>query len=505
MSNTKRIAQNTIILYIRMIIVLLITLYTSRIVLRALGVDDFGLFGVIGGVVGLFAFLQTSMGKATQRFLNVEMVTERGDLKAVFRTSWTIHVIIAIVILFLAETIGLWFLNEKVNIPEGREFAANILYHTTVISLCLSMLEIPFSADIIAHEKMTFFAVISVIDAILKLGIAFMILLESGDRLILYGILIMGISIINIVLYYVYCKKNFKETSLRICCDPKRFKDIFGFVGWTLLGQAAIVGCNQGNAVLVNMFHSVAANAAMSIGSQVSSAVNNLAANFQTAFNPQITKSYAEGDSSYLRFLVFTTSKISYCLLFIVALPISINIDWILKLWLGEVPNLSNIFCILCLTNCIINALSAPLNFSVLATGRIKWFQIVTSIVYSSDLVILYFLFKMGLPPATAMWVKVGTMIVVLYVRLYYAHKEIPIIGFRSFTGQVLMPLMLMSLGSIAIALVLMPLFSSLLMRVFLTFIIVIVNLVLMWGIALNKKEKYAIIKIIRKQRNKYA
>ena len=500
MSNTRTIAKNTIVLYIRMVMVLLITLYTSRVVLQALGIDDFGLYGVIGGVVGLFAFLKTSIGKATQRFLNVEMVAKDGDLRSVFQTSWTIHLLLAVIILILAETVGLWFLNAKVNIPEGREFAANMLYHTTVVALCVSMLEIPFSSVIIAHEKMTIFAVIGVLDAVLKLGIAFLILYDEGDRLILYGILITGITILNVLIYYIYCKRKFSEISIKLCYDSKRFKDIFGFVGWTVLGQAAIVGCNQGNAVLVNLFHSVAANAAMSVGRQVSGAVDNLASNFQTAFNPQITKSFAEGDYKYLRFLVFTTSKISYCLLFVAALPIVINIDCVLDLWLDTVPPLSNIFCILCLVNSIINALSAPLNFCVLAAGRIKWFQIVTALVYLSDLIILYALFQLGLPPETAMWVKVSIMVVILMVRLYYAHKEIPNIGLQSFTVLVILPLLLMSVGSIVFALALVPLFENLILRLCLTAVAVLINIVLMWFVALSKSERVAVVKIIKKK-----
>lgn len=502
--NKKRIAKNTIVLYIRMVVVMLITLYTSRVVLQALGVDDFGLYGVIGGVVGLFAFLKTSMGKATQRFLNVEMVAEEGDLKKVFRTSMTIHCLIAIVILVLAETIGLWFLNTKINIPEGREFAANVIYQTTVISICLSMMEIPFNADIIAREKMTFFAVISVMDAFLKLLIAFLILNDNGDRLILYGIFMMGISVINIVLYYLFCKRQFFEISLRPCFDRERFKSIFGFIGWTLLGQAAIIGCNQGNGILVNMFHSVAANAAMSIGSQVSNAVTNLSSNFQTAFNPQITKSYAEGNYDYLRSLVFSTSMISYCLLFVAMLPIAFNIDFILDLWLDKVPDLSNTFCILFMANAIINALSAPLNFSVMASGNIKWFQIVTAIAYLSDLVILYFLFSMGLPPATAMWVKVSIMVVILFVRLYFAHHEISCIGFGSYIKQVLVPLAMMSIGSIGIAFALRPFFTDLTMRVMFTIAIVSANLLLVWYVALNRNQRESLISIIQKRKNKY-
>lgn len=502
--NKKRIAKNTVVLYIRMIVVMLITLYTSRVVLKALGVDDFGLYGVIGGVVGLFGFLKTSMGKATQRFLNVEMVAEGGDLRKVFRTSMTIHFLIAIVILILAETIGLWFLNAKINIPQGREFAAFFIYQTTVISICVSMIEIPFHADIIAHEKMTFFAVVSVVDAFLKLLIAFLILYDNGDKLILYGLFMMAISVINVVLYYIYCKRKFFEISFRPCFDRERFRSIFGFVGWTLLGQVAVIGCNHGNGILVNMFHSVAANAAMSIGSQVSHAVTNLSSNFQTAFNPQITKSYAEGNYDYLRSLVFTTSKISYCLLFVVMLPIAFNIDFILDLWLDKVPDLSNIFCILFMANAIINALSAPLTYSVMASGKIKWFQIVTAIVYLSDLVILYFLFSMGLPPATALWVKVGIMVVNLFVRLYYAHREIDCIDFSSYIKQVLIPLFLMSVSSIAVAVALHPFFTDLTMRIMLTMAIVLAELLLMWLVALDNNQRKSLVSIIQKKKRKF-
>lgn len=501
MSKTKRIAKNTVVLYVRMIVVMLITLYSSRLVLQALGVDDFGLYGVVGGVVGLFTFFKRSMGKATQRFLNVEMVADGGDLKKVFKVSWTIHLLLALVILICAETIGLWFLNAKVNIPLGREFAANIIYQTTIVSLCLSVIEVPFNADIIAHEKMTFFAVVSVLDAVLKLGIALLLLFANGDHLILYGVLLMIISIVNFSIYIIYCKKKYEEVSLGLCFDRERFKDILNFVSWTFIGQMAIVGCNQGNSILVNMFHSVAANAAMTVGTQVSSAVTSLSSNFQIAFNPQITKSYAEKDYNFLKYLVYTTSKISYCLLFVAALPIALNIDFVLDIWLDKVPDLSNIFCILFMANSIINALSAPLNFSVLASGRIKWFQIVTSVVYLSDLVILYFLFRLGFPPATAMWVKVSIMVVVLFVRLYFAHREVHSIDMRSFFSQVLVPLLVMSAGSIAIGLVLMPFFDNLFKRILFTAVIVLANVLLVWFVALSKSQRESLVKTIKNRR----
>lgn len=498
MSNTKRIAKNTVVLYIRMVIVMFISLFTSRVVLKALGVEDFGLYGVIGGVVGLLTFFKRSMSKATQRFLNVEMVRADGDMNAVFRSSWTIHVFIALVVLVLAETIGLWFLNAKINIPEGRVFAANIIYQTTIVSLFVSVLEIPLSADIVAHEEMTFFAVVGVLDAVLKLVIAFLIMYSKGDRLILYGVLLMSITIINFLLYLIYCKHKFIEISLKPLFDRQRFADIFSFVGWTLVGQVAIVGCNQGNTILVNLFHSVVANAAMTVASQVNHAVTNLASNFQTAFNPQITKSYSAGDFKYLRYLVYATSKISYCLLFVVALPVVFNIDFLLDLWLDKVPELSNIFCILYLANGIINALSAPLNFSVLASGRIKWFQIVTALVYLSDLVILYVLFVIGFPPTTAMWVKVGIMVVILFVRLIYAHREVECIDFSSYSHHVLLPLCLMSVGSIVVGYFLHLLFANLALRIMLTLVIVLVNSILIWFVALNKTERDSLLKMLK-------
>jgi len=500
-SSNKTIAKNTIVLYVRMVIVMFLSLYTSRIVLEALGVEDFGLYGVVGGVVGLFAFFKRSMEKATQRFLNVEMVRGKRALQSVFSTSWTIHVCLAIIILLLAETIGLWFLNVKVNIPSDRVFAGNIVFQTTVVSLCLTMLEVPFSADIIAHENMSFFAVVSIFDALFKLVIAFCILNSGGDHLVLYGVLMMSITLVNCLLLILYCWKNFIEFSLRLSFERKRFKEIFSFVGWTFLGQVSVVGCNQGNTILVNMFHTVAANAAMSIGTQVSHAVTNLTSNFQTAFNPQITKSYAEGNFDYLRYLVFSTSKISYCLLFVVSLPICINIDYILDIWLVEVPKSSNVFCVLFLINCIINALSAPLNFSVLASGKVKWFQIVTSIVYLLDLVVLYVLFIFSFPPTTALWVKIGIMLTLLFVRLFFAHQEVPCIDLNSYLCQVLFPLLLMSGGSIIFSVVVLPFINtSLLFRIIFTIIVVLVNMFLIWRVALTGSQRKSILNIIYKK-----
>ncbi|MCF0206771.1 MAG: oligosaccharide flippase family protein, partial [Bacteroidales bacterium] len=345
-SRNKRIATNTFWLYIRSLIVMLVSLYTSRVILDALGVEDYGLYNVVGGVVGLFSFLRTSMTKSTQRFLNVEMVNPLGRLKDTFSVSLFVHVIIAVVALFLLETVGLWFLNNYIQIPSGREHAANMVYQSTVFSLILTIISVPYNASIIAHEKMGYFAIVSIVDCLLKLLICYLILVDGFDRLILYGWLMLGVSFVNFLMYVAYCLIMCSETSFRLLYDKALFRDMFSYTTWTVVGQAAIVGTNQGNNILVNIFHTVTANAAMGVANQVNSAVVSLTSNFQTAFNPQITKSYAAKDYAYLTSLVYTTSKISYLLLLIVSLPLMFNVEDILNIWLKEVPQDAGVFCI---------------------------------------------------------------------------------------------------------------------------------------------------------------
>ena len=485
-----------------MAVVLIISLYTSRVVLKALGVDDFGLFGVIGGLIGLFAFMQSSLSKATQRFLNVEMIENKNNLKNVFRTSWTIHLLIVIAIIIFAETIGLWFLNEKINIPAGREYAAFIVFQTTVVSLCLSVLQTPFCASVIAHEDMTFYAVVSVLETFLKLGVALLILNADIDHLIFYSTLIMDVSIFNLGLYYLYCRRKFTEISVVPYYNKTQFRSVLKFVGWTIVGQVAIVGCLQGTNILVNMFHSVIANAALTVGNQVSHAVTNLSSNFQMAFNPQITKLYAGENFQELKRLVFLTSKISFCLLFVVTLPLCLNMDFVLNLWLEEVPKDSGIFCILLLANNIINALSAPLNFCVLSSRDIKWFQIVTAFFYLLDILIVYFLFTVGFQAATAMWVKVFIMFFILIIRLYYAHRLIPYIDLISYFKEILAPLTFVTIISVIVGVSLTTFFDNIYHRIFCTALVFIISLMLIWTIGLDKHQRLSIEKILR---NKYA
>ena len=479
-----------------MIFVMLVGLYTSRVVLQALGIDDFGLFNVVGGVVGLLTFFNRTMEKSTQRFLNIAMV--KGDeegLGAIFASSVTVHLLIAGLFLLMGETVGLWFLNEKVNIPEGRELAAIIVYQATVLSVCATFISLPYSAAVIAYERMTFFAVVSIVDVILKLCIAWLLLLHTGDRLALYGVLLLLMNIFNALMFYVYCKRKHPVLKFRLSFNKENFEKIFSFVSWTLVGQFSVVGCNQGNVLLVNMFYSLAANAAMSVGNQVNNAIVSLTTNFQTAFNPQITKSYANGDYVYLKSLVYSTSKISYCILFVVALPIAFNIDWILDLWLTEVPDLSNAFAILFMVNGIINALSMPFNFTVLSSDNIRNFQIATAIVFLADIPITYFLFTIGMPPTTVLWVKIAVITVILFVRIYYASKVVPTINFISYGRSTLLPLLIMTTIIIGMANLLNTIASTISLRTMYSLVLELICFALIWFMCFKKTERDTILK----------
>lgn len=491
---SKRIVTNTIVLYIRMFIVMLISLYSSRLVLKALGVDDFGLFNLVGGVVALMTFLKTTLASSTQRFLSFEI--GRGDerrLSTVFSVSLTTHVVMAAIILVLAETIGLWFLHNKVNIPEGRQFAADIIYQLSVASLLISVITLPYSADVISHEKMSFYALVGIVEAVLKLFFAYLLLLIDTDKLILYGILTAVLQLMVNLAFCVYCRVKFKESKFRLSYDKDIFKEVFSFSGWTLLGQAAVVAVSYGTGIVVNWFYPLAVNAAMGIAQQVNGAITGLTSNFQTAFQPQITKSYAAKDYEYLGNLIAYTSKISFFLLFIVTYPILLNIDAILGIWLTTVPEYTNWFCILFIIASIFNAISAPLWIAIFATGRIKTYQIIVSLVFFSDLVIVYLLFRLGLPPVTCMIVKAAINFIVIFIRVFFAKKEVEVFSAGQFIKGAVIPCFLSALLTVGLSLPVFLLCSSVVLKILVTAIAVALSIVLAYYIGLNKVERVSV------------
>ena len=500
-TNTKRIFKNTIVLYVRMIVIMLITLYSSRIILQALGINDYGLYNVVGGVVLLLAFLKSSLTSATQRFLSFEMGRNENDrLKNVFSVCLSTHLFISAIIFILAETIGLWFLNTHIQIPAGRELAANWVYHFSVVSLCLSVITVPYHACTISHERMTFFAWVSILDAVLKLGFAFVLMLTSSDRLILYGGLMMMTQVINLLLYWWYDRRNFEESKYRWYWDKSMFKKIFSFSGWTILGQLAVVGSAQGKGILVNIFHSVVANAAMGVAHQVNGALVGLTANFQTAFQPQLTKSYAAKDYEYLNKLIYGASKISFFLLFIVSLPFMLNINWVLGIWLTEVPEYSGIFCNLYIVASILNALATPLWISIFATGNIRAYQIAVSAAYFTEIIVIYLFFVAGYPPTTAMEVKVGLNVIMVMIRLYFAKREVFSFSVVNYLKQVIFPILFSTILTVGTAFFLYQEEKGLTLQIGSTILISVMSIVFAYIVGLTHSERKLLKNILTKK-----
>jgi len=432
-SHNKLIAKNTQMLYIRMLIIMSVSLYTSRIVLNTLGVVNFGIYNVVGGFITMFGFMSSSMASATQRFLSFEIgKKDHPQLAKVFSMSVNIHVIIALVIFILAETIGLWFLNIKLTIPLERLSAANWVYQFSIFAFLVNIISVPYNATIIAHEKMNVFAWISIVEVSLKLLIVFMLQWLVYDKLKLYAVLIFSVSLLIRIIYSVYCRRHFSETKFRFFWDKSLFKKLISFAGWNLWGNIAAVMYGQGINILLNIFFGPAINAARGIAYQVKAAVYNFVENFQMAINPQIIKSFASNDIKYMHQLIFQGAKFSFFLLFILSLPILMETEMILKIWLKIVPDYTVIFTQLIIINILIDSVSGSLKTSAQASGKIKLYQGVVGGLLLLILPISYLFLKLGFEPQTTLYVSISMSIIAFIVRLKIISKliNLSILGF---------------------------------------------------------------------------
>ena len=425
--NNKRIAKNTLMLYIRMILMMAVSLYTSRVILDALGVEDFGLYNIVGGIVVLFSFINNAMVTSTQRFLNYELGRNNPEeAQKVFSASLSIHFIIAAVFLILSESVGLWFLNSYIKIPQGREVAANWVYQFSVLASIFNIIRAPYNAAIIAHERMSFYAYVSIIETILKLLIVYLVYLFS-DRLISYSAMIAGVAAIILFVYYIFCRRKFSVCKYKFEFDKSRYFSIASFSWWSLFGSFANVGSQQGLNILLNAFWGVTINAAMGVANQVNNTVYNFVSNFQTAFNPQIVKLYAAEEKEQFQTLVSDTSRYSYYLLFAIAFPIIVCCSDILQIWLKEVPEYSVIFCQLIIVGSLFDALSGPLWMSVYASGKLSKYQISISILLLSTLLFAYLAAKLGGNPIVILVIKVIVSAIIYVFRLGYCVKYLKI------------------------------------------------------------------------------
>lgn len=424
----KRIARNSLILYVRMLFTLLVSLYTSRVILYALGVEDFGLYNVVAGVVVLFSFINMSLSTASSRFINYELGKRNAvsqNLSIVFSTCIVVHLLLALLIAFLCETIGLYLLYTQIQIPDSRFDAALWVFHLAVVSICFGVIFAPFNAEVIAHERMDVFAYISIIEVVGKLLIAFLLPVIYNDRLIVYAYLLLAITVLVQGIYVLYCYKKFNEC--RRLCKPDKIllKRIFSFTGWNLLGDAAYASFSQGLNLLLNIFFGTVVNAARGIAVQVNGVTLRFIQSFQTAVNPQIVQSYSNGDGKKMHDLILMASRYTFYLMSILAIPILFNIKFLLSIWLVEVPPSTGIFVQLMILISYFDALGYSMTVAINATGKNRNYQLTVSGTMLLILPLSYVCLKLGAPPYAVFLCHLFVGFLAHLLRLFWVGKEI--------------------------------------------------------------------------------
>ena len=501
-TSNKRIAKNTFFLYFRMILLMAISLYTSRVVLATLGIEDYGIYNVVGGFIGLLAFLNGAMSGSTQRFITVEL--GRGSTEAlqkVFSSCVIAHSMIALLVFVIAETIGLWFVIEKMVIPEERMTAAMIVYQCSVITAVVQIMSYPYNADIIAHERMSAFAYISIYEAFANLGVAFLIKIGNFDRLALYAIALLLVKVSVRMIYGIYCRRHFIETSAKTSIDKTLIRQIFAFTGWNLWGGMAGTLMGQGINVLLNLFFGPVINAARGIAGQVQSAVQIFATNFQMAMNPQIMKTYAVGEMEAMHSLLFRSAKFSFILLLCIMLPLTIEIDFVLDLWLEEVPTYTNVFVILTLCICMIDSVSNPFMTASAATGNVKVYQSVVGGILMAIVPIAYVVLKMGGNPYSVFIVHLIVGLIAFSARLIIV-KNLIKLSVREYFMKVIVPCSLVLLPSLAFAVLMKHLMPEGLMYSLANItLIIIATAVVSVSLGLSRSERVFLLDKIKKVR----
>lgn len=424
--NNKRIAKNTIFLYFRMLFLLGVGLFTSRVVLSSLGAQDYGIYNVVGGFISMFTIFNAGLTSATQRFITFDL--GKGNLKELrdtFSTCVIIYMMIALVILVFAEVGGVWFLENKLTIPTDRLYAARWVFQLSLITLIIGLVSTPYNALIVSHERMGAFAWISIYEALAKLAVAYQIYVTSYDKLIVYAVMLCIVQLSVRIIYNVYCNRNFKESKVIFNFNWAKIKKIYGFTGWAMFGGLANIGFTQGLNVLLNMFFNPVVNAARGVAVQVQNIINGFVLNFQTALNPQIIKSYAKGDTSYMFKLIFASSKFSFLLLFVMSLPVMLEAETLLGLWLKEVPKYTPLFFRLIIITTMIDGISNPFMRAVDATGNIKKYQIIVGGILLMIVPVSYVVLKLGGAPYSVFIVHICMSFLAFLMRLYLVRKLI--------------------------------------------------------------------------------
>ncbi len=490
--DNNRIAKNTLFLYFRMLLIMLVSLFTSRVILETLGVDDYGIYNVVGGVIVMLGFLSNSLGNASSRFITFELgKDDKEKIKTTFANLLTIHSFLALFVIVLGETLGLWFVSTQLQIPQYRMSAALWVYHCSVVSSALSIFYVPYHATIIAHEKMSAFAYISIADATFKLITAYLINVFPFDKLKVYAVIMLLAHSIITSLYIIYSLRHFKETHTLCKYNSKLFKGIFSYAGWTLNGHLAYLGYTQGLNILLNMFFTPAVNAARAIAVQIQHASQQFCGNFMTAVRPQLIKRYAQGEYNEMHKLLIQSSKFSFFIMFFIALPLMLEAEFLINIWLGRVPEHTVLFLRLILISGMLYTLANPILTSVHATGNLKKFQLTEGSMLLSIVPISYVLLKFfHAPPASVFIVHI---VVEIFTQVARIKIVLPMIGMniRLYLNKVILPVLLVVLLSPIIPIILhLNTNERILSFLLICSVSVICNAVLMYFIGCSASEK---------------
>lgn len=485
-------------LYVRMLLIMGVNLYTSRIVLQTLGVEDFGIYNVVGSIVVAFSFISGPLGSATQRYYNFELGRDdKAGLNLVFNHSVLIYALLSILIFIVIEIGGFWFIKNKMLLPNERLDVALFTFHFSLFAFVVGLFKTPFESLIIAHEKMSYYAYVSIVEVVLNLLNAYSLSFFSLDKLKLYAINRFLIIAIVFACVFIYTRRKFVYVYFVRIWNKNVFKSLLSFSGWSLFGSVASMSANQGLNILLNVFFGVIVNAAMGIASQVNGAVNQFVSNFQVAFRPQIVKLYASGQLNQLRSLIMNTSKYSFLLLFGIVCPIIFNMHFILKLWLGNVPEYATEFCILMLVYALLESLSAPMWMTIQATGNIRTYQLVISSVIFMNILLSFIFLKMGFPPIVVLKIKCCLDLVYLIIRLLFIRKMVQF-SICLFFRNVIFRLILIVLVSVLVTYVFSLLFLDNWKRLlFVCMSFIMIYFPVVYFIGLERKEKDLLINLV--------
>lgn len=497
--DNKRILKNTLLLYVRMFITLSISLFTTRVVFQVLGINDMGIYNLVGGVISMLGILTSTMAGSSQRFISFELGKgELSSMKNVFSSILLIHIVLALLLFVVAEVLGTWFVNTQLVIDESRMYAANWVYQMSVLTFVVGIVTVPFTASIMAHEKMGIYAYFSILDVIMKLVIIYVLIYIDGDNLIWYSVLLAIASLLSSSINIIYSYRKFEECCFKIYYDKALFKSIFAFSGWNLIGQTIIISNAQVVNILLNLFYGTAVNGARGIAQRINAVVVQFVYQFQAALKPPIIKSYAADDIQRSTQLIVSGMKMCFLLMMILSMPIIICTDEILTLWLGESPEYTSNFVRLLIIDTLIDTMTGPIEAGINATGKIKKIRIYTSIVLLVIIPVSYILLKLGFSPYWVLLTNVITTIITLLIRIkilsdmFSLHtiliiRQTLVICYCTFLLSILLPLLIynyMNCGLYAKTAVILAccLFSGILFSYF---------------IAMNKQEKFFINKVI--------